>query len=205
MRFVLASRSPARLHTLRAAGLAPEVIVSDVDETGVHEPVAARLAARLATAKAEDVFARLTDDDPVIVIGCDSLLELEVKAYGKPESTDDALRRWYAMRGREGQLHTGHHVIVRREGRVERDTRLATTKVRFADLTDAEIAAYVETGEPANVAGAFTIDGYGGAFITGVFGDPHNVTGLSLPLVRQMLLDLDIAWHTLWASRPPLG
>lgn len=198
MRLVLASKSPARLATLRGAGLRPAAIDPEVDESVASAPSAGELSLLLARAKAEAVASRLSSADQTIVIGCDSLLEFDGKAFGKPGTAEQAIVRWYRMRGRQGILHTGHHVIVLDGEQTRSSTRLGSTVVRFGDLTDAEIAAYAATGEPARVAGGFTIDALGGPFITRIDGDPHNVTGLSLPLLRQILIDLGIPWHTLW-------
>ena len=198
MRLVLASASPARLQTLRAAGVDPIVHVSGVDESQVDGADAAEVASALARLKAEAVLDEVGTDDEVAVIGCDSLLALDGELLGKP-LTDDVVRsRWRAMRGRTGELVTGHHLIVVRDGAVHRDTRAASTHVTFAGVTDAEIEAYVATGEPHHCAGAFTIDGYGGAFIERLEGDHHNVIGLSLPLLRHMLADAGVAWPDLW-------
>ena len=198
-RLVLASASPARLNTLRRAGLHPEVMVSRVDETAVNAADATETARVLAVAKCRTVAARLAAPAvPTIVIGCDSLLELDGAALGKPANAADARRRWRAMRGRCGVLVTGHCVRVLDGAGVREADAVAATTVRFADLTDAEIDAYVATGEPLAVAGAFTIDGLGGAFVTGVDGDPHNVVGVSLPLLRTLLSDLGVAWTDLW-------
>lgn len=193
MQIILASRSPARLATLRAAGLEPEVVVSGFDEESVIEPDPVALVAALARAKAESVAATLPEGDRV-VIGCDSVLAFEGGIYGRPADAAEATARWRQLRGRSGVLHTGHHVMYRAASRTE----VASTTVRFADLADDEIAAYVATGEPLEVAGAFTIDGLGGAYITGIDGDPHTVVGISLPLLRTMLAELGIAWHRLW-------
>jgi septum formation protein len=197
-RLILASASPARLATLRAAGLDPEVIVSDVDEDGIHEPTPAATAQHLAELKAAAVAGRLTDPGGAVVLGCDSLLELDGRALGKPGTPDVARARWQAMRGRAGVLHTGHCLIEPATGR--RVGEVASTVVHFADVTDAEIDAYVATGEPLVVAGAFTIDGLGGAFVESIEGDHHNVVGVSLPLLRRLLLELGIAWPSLWVS-----
>jgi septum formation protein len=180
-RFVLASSSPARLKLLRQAGIEPEVVVSGVDESTVTGPpldVALTLAVRKATA----VAAGMTD---ALVLGCDSVLELDGDALGKPEDTADAIVRWQKMRGRSGVLHTGHCLVDTVAGRDAAE--VASTVVHFADLSDAEIEAYVGTGEPLRVAGAFTIDGLGGPFVDRLEGDPHNVVGLSLPLLRRLL------------------
>jgi septum formation protein len=195
--FVLASASPARLATLRSAGLHPEVIVSGVDESQVTDVPPAELALRLAELKCGAVAGR--DDVPAdgLVLGCDSVLELDGVALGKPDDADDATRRWQAMRGRSGVLHTGHCLHDRATGHQVAAT--ASTKVHFADVTDDEIAAYVATGEPLHVAGAFTVDGLGGGFVTSIEGDHHNVVGVSLPLLRGLVRELGHSWTDLWA------
>jgi septum formation protein len=193
-RLVLASQSPARLATLRRAGLDPEVVVSGVDESVVRIPDPGRLAVELAVLKARAVAACLDD---ALVVGCDSVLELDGQVHGKPADAEEARSRWRAMRGRSGVLHTGHCVVDTRQGREV--ARAADTVVHFADVTDTEIDAYVATGEPLAVAGAFTIDGLGGAFVTGIEGDPHTVVGIGLPLLRTMLAELGVSWTDLWA------
>jgi septum formation protein len=198
-RLILASASPARLQTLRQAGLSPQVLVSAVDEDAFTATDVIELVSVLAQAKAEAVFDTLGGDD-VVVIGCDSLLELDGQAMGKPADAAEAIGRWQQMRGRVGHLRTGHQVILRRDGMVSRTAGVASTAVHFAQLSDAEIEAYVATGEPLRVAGAFTIDGLGGAYVTTVCGDPHNVVGISLPLLRRMFAEHGVAWHTLWAD-----
>ncbi len=200
LRLVLASSSPARLAALRSAGIEPEVIVSDVDEDAFTSVGVADLVALLAEAKASAVFARIGDngDGDVVVIGCDSLLDLDGEPMGKPVDAVQARERWRRMRGRTGHLRTGHHVVARLGGDLVASTAVATTEVAFAELTDDEIEAYIATGEPLRVAGAFTIDGLGGAYVTGISGDPHNVVGISLPLLRTMFATLDVPWHTLW-------
>jgi septum formation protein len=200
VRLVLASASPARLATLRAAGLDPEVLVSGVDESAVTADSVADLTGRLARLKAEATSARLTlDGQSTVVIGCDSLLELDGAAYGKPSSAAEAEDRWRRMRGRSGVLYTGHHLVLRRDGVEECRSAVASTTVHFANLSDAEIGAYVATGEPLQVAGAFTVDGLGGPFVTAIEGDYHNVVGISLPLLRDLLADLGVAWPELRA------
>lgn len=200
MRVILASASPARLRTLRGAGLDPEVVVSGVDETAVSALTVPATVAELARLKAEAVADGRADgaSSASLVIGCDSLLELDGRAYGKPRSPEEALSRWRRMAGRSGVLHTGHHVIL--AGGALRNARaaVASTRVDFAEPDDAELAAYVAGGEPLEVAGAFTIDGRGGAFVRGIVGDPHNVIGISLPLLRTMVAELGIRWTDLW-------
>lgn len=196
MRLILASKSPARLAVLRRAGLDPEVIVSGFDERQVQDPVPTRLAARLAEFKGTAVLPHLAGD--FVLLACDSVLEFEGRSHGKPGSQEAAVERWRRMRGREGLLHTGHFVAVRQGGEESRSTRVGSTVVRFADLPDDEIEAYAATGEPQRVAGGFTIDGRGGAYVTSVEGDPYNVVGVSLPLFRQMVIDAGVPWQSLW-------
>ena len=193
-RLVLASASPARLATLRAAGIEPTVVVSGVDESQVADLAPAELALRLAELKCAAVADPVTDGS--LVLGCDSVLELDGAALGKPRDAADAVRRWQTMRGRSGVLHTGHCLRDTGSSRVAAAT--ASTRVHFADVTDDEITAYVATGEPLHVAGAFTVDGLGGAFVTGIEGDHHNVVGLSLPLLRDLVRQLGHSWTDLW-------
>lgn len=223
MHLVLASASPARLATLRAAGVEPTVCVSGVDEVavlaaatdrlGTLEPADAVLV--LAQAKAEDVARALRADavgggpsielagphEHTVVIGCDSMLEFDGEVLGKPADAAEARERWRAMRGRAGSLHTGHWLVDLRDG--EHGGTGATlgatssTVVHFASVSDVEIDAYVATGEPLQVAGAFTIDGFGGPYIERIEGDHHGVVGVSLPLLRDLLGELGIPWHTL--------
>ena len=204
---VLASRSPARLATLRAAGVRPEVRVSAVDEAavvaryGVTDPQ--DVALLLARAKAEDVADGVED---VLVVGCDSVLDLDGVAYGRPVDAADAVARWHAMRGRSGVLRTGHWLVDTRDadagGTGASIGELSSTQVHFADLSDAEVDAYVATGEPLEVAGAFTLDGLGGAFVAGVDGDPHAVVGIGLPTLRRLLVQVGVFWPDLWRDGP---
>ncbi len=194
---VLASASPARRATLQAAGLDPLVIVSGVDESQLVHLPPAELALQLAELKCAAVATRDEVPGDALVLGCDSVLELDGEALGKPHDPEEATRRWRAMRGRSGVLHSGHCLRDVASGRVAAAT--GSTTVHFADVSDAEIDAYVATGEPLHVAGAFTIDGYGGAFVTGIEGDHHNVVGVSLPLLRELVLELGHAWPDLWS------
>ncbi|GAA3208220.1 Maf family protein [Oerskovia jenensis] len=226
VRLLLASQSPARLATLRSAGVRPEVQVSGLDEDAVLESATARFGALdpadavlvLAQAKAEEVAqvlsreARERDEasDVVgpeeiapVVVGCDSMLEFGGAVHGKPRDAAEATERWRAMRGKAGVLHTGHWLVDLRDpqdgGSGATLGATSSTTVHFADLSDAEIAAYVATGEPLAVAGAFTVDGLGGAFVESIEGDHHGVVGISLPLVRELLGEIGVAWTDLWS------
>jgi septum formation protein len=193
---ILASASPARRALLAAAGIDAEVIVSGVDESVVDAEDAYTLSLGLARMKARTIAAQLTADPGALVLGCDSVLAFEGEIFGKPANADEAAKRWMMMRGRSGVLHTGHHLTglvsgLQAEG-------VGTTVVHFADITDEEIAAYVATEEPLNVAGSFTLDGRGGAFVDRIEGDPGNVIGLSLPLLRNLLAEMSISITQLW-------
>ena len=206
-KLVLASTSPARLRLLRDAGIDPIVIAPGVDEEKVAELAmqeglisnTADLVLLLARAKAEAVL-----DNPeaqgALIIGCDSALDLDGEALGKPHEPEVAIERWKAMRGRSGRLYSGHWLI---DNRVESPMPYAkghasNTTVHFAELSDSEILAYVGTGEPLKVAGAFTIDGLGGAFIKAIEGDAHTVIGLSLSTLRELCMNLDVEYPSLW-------
>jgi septum formation protein len=194
MHVILASASSARLAVLRSAGLEPEVVVSDVDESAFTAPTTAGLVAALARAKAEAVAAGRGSG---LVIGCDSLLDLDGRALGKPGSEAEATRRWLEMSGRTATLVTGHHLIDLATGR--HANAVAATAVRFGNPTREEIAAYVASGEPLHVAGGFTLEGRGGWFVDGIDGDHGNVLGISLPLLRRLLADIGIPLTRLWA------
>lgn len=213
---VLASASPARLSTLAQAGVTSYVLVSDVDEDLVLAQAISHfgqlapqdVALVLARAKCEAVASRLSgdscpEDAPIgaLVLGCDSVLELDGELHGKPVDAAQATARWQRMRGRSGVLHTGHWLIDDRDdsdgGTGATMGAVASTTVHFANLTDAEIEGYVATGEPLDVAGGFTIDGLGGPFVAGIEGDHHNVVGISLPLLREMLGEMNVSWFQL--------
>jgi septum formation protein len=251
VRLYLASTSPARLATLRAAGIEPILLASDVDEDAAVAEAEAlngpltgpQMVLLLARLKAEAVVGRLVDGEPIdgMILGGDSMFELDGVMYGKPHFPEVARERWMMQRGREGLLHSGHWVLDHRQHAggtigaasasaaspatvtaVGTDTAssatvpsaamatttavgtigvgdVSTTSIRFADnITDAEIDAYVATGEPLKVAGAFTIDSLGAPFISEVRGDPHAVVGLSLAQLRELLLQFDVSWPSLW-------
>lgn len=216
---VLASASPARRRILEAAGIDPEVIVSGVDESAVDASSPDALCLVLARLKAHAVADRLSmgrscadhrggildnrpvhelvgDSSRILVLGCDSVLALGGSVHGKPADAAEAIQRWRSMRGRDGVLHTGHCLVDLSTGRSAE--AVAATTVSFAEPTDEEIAAYVATGEPLRVAGAFTIDGIGGPFVERIDGDPGTVVGLSLPLLRRLLAQLDLSVTALW-------
>jgi len=211
VRLYLASTSPARLATLRAVGVEPVLLASNVDEDAAVAAAgpltAAEMVLLLARLKAEAVVGRAVDDGagdarPIdgFILGGDSAFELDGIVYGKPHEPAVARERWLLQRGREGELHSGHWLIDHRGGVVGGATGgVSTSSVRFAaDISDDEIDAYVATGEPLQVAGAFTIDSLGAPFISEVRGDPHSVVGLSVALLRELLLEFGVPWHTLW-------
>jgi septum formation protein len=201
---ILASQSPARLATLRAAGLEPEQIVSGVDEDSFNAASPAELALQLAIAKAQTVAAKVGAG--AIVIGCDSVLDFGGAALGKPADGDEARTRWREMRGKDGVLVTGHCVVDTRGGADPDDWKVSLdvnpTMVRFTEVSDEEIEAYVASGEPMNVAGAFTLDGLGGWFVESIVCDPSNVVGISLPLIRRLLAEVGVTVPELWKSNP---
>lgn len=203
---VLASRSPARLMVLRNAGVEPTVLVSHVDEDAIAaampEATPAELALRLAQEKARVVASGLSaaDSRDVVVVGCDSVFDLDGTAFGKPADASQAKERWKLMANRSGVLRTGHWLIHPATGREIGD--VTSTTVHLGSMTDAEMDAYLATGEPLEVAGGFTLDGLGGAFVEGVEGDPSNVVGISLPGLRSLLGSWGISWTDLWETAP---
>jgi septum formation protein len=195
-RLVLASASPARLQLLRQAGLAPEVVVSGVDESGVSAPRVPELVALLASAKAQAVAK---DQSDALVVAADSLLEFRGAAMGKPADAAEARTRWQRMSGRSGTLHTGQALFDVRDGSIAvREVGVTSTVVHFASPSPAELDAYLATGEPLAVAGAFTLDGLGAPFVRRIEGDPSSVVGLSLPLLRTQLGTLGLSITDLW-------
>ena len=206
-KLVLASTSPARLRLLRDGGINPIVIAPNVDEERVGEMAMAAgqiantsdLVLLLAKAKAEAVVNNPLCQD-ALILGCDSALDLDGEALGKPHEPEIAIERWKSMRGRSGRLYTGHWLIDNRQGGAMPPAtgRATNTTVHFVNITDDEILAYVGTGEPLKVAGAFTIDGLGGAFIKAIEGDSHTVVGLSLTTLRELVISLGVDYPSLW-------
>lgn len=204
MRLYLASTSPARLATLRAAGVEPVVVPSKVDEvaalreSGNLSP--SETVALLSRLKAEAVAASEFDESGFI-LGCDSVFELDGVIYGKPHTAEVARQRWELQRGKRGILHTGHWLIPANSPIGSGRGEVSSTEVQFANPTDSELDAYIATGEPLEVAGAFTIDSLGGPFVCSVNGDPHTVVGLSLATLRNLLSEFGVEWHELWKDR----
>ena len=200
MRLYLASTSPARLTTLRSSGIEPVVLPSHVDEEGAVDAAGpltpTAMVQLLARLKAQAVVSPQLDG---FILGCDSAFELDGEVYGKPHTAAVARERWELQRGREGELHSGHWLIDHRGGTVNAEVgAVSSTLVRFAELDDAEIDAYIASGEPLEVAGAFTIDSLGAAYITEIRGDAHSVVGVSVATLRQMLAGFGVPWHSLW-------
>lgn len=210
-RVVLGSASTGRLGVLRQAGLDPLVVVSGVDEDAVIASLAdappEQVVRGLAAAKADEVLAHLPAAVAAdcVVIGCDSMLFLDGRLCGKPGDVDTARRQWQAMSGRTAHLYSGHAVLVVHDGAVtHRLADTGITAVHFGSPSEADLEAYLQSGEPLGVAGGFTLDGLGGWFIDGIDGDPSNVIGLSLPLLRRMLSEAGLSVAQLWegSARP---
>lgn len=215
MHFILASASPARRQTLINAGITPKVTVSEVDEDAIVEDLGTTATptdtvVTLASAKCRavaDIYSTPSIDplpgEDILIVGCDSMLHINGRMVGKPHDAATAINRIREMRGGSAQLWTGHH-MMRRSTTTDGSyswsevTAAAATTVHFGDMSDAEIEAYVATGEPLHVAGSFTVDSFGGPFITGIEGDYHNVVGISLPLLRTMAKELGVFWPDLW-------
>jgi septum formation protein len=199
-RLVLASASPARLGVLRAAGLLPEVVVSGAPEDDVEGPTQ-EVARILAERKAHVVAEQLGPDADALVVGCDSVLDVDGATRGKASSLEEARAWWASVAGRTATLHSGHCVIDTATG--ARASAVASTVVRYGTPTPAEIEAYLATGEPLRVAGGFTIDGYAAPFVDGIDGDHGTVLGLSMPLLRRLLREVGTEITDLWASPAP--
>lgn len=223
-RLILASASPARATTLRNAGFDPHILVSSVDEDAILEHLAQAPSAEkvraLAEAKARDVALAYIDADETtplpgghsLIIGCDSMFELDGQVYGKPHTAEVARERLHLMSGRTGTLFTGHHVVLIRHWPADDDadeterleivaqaSGVSRAAVTMAELTEEEIEAYIASGEPLEVAGSFTIDGRGGPFIESIVGDPHGIVGISLPLVRELCAQVGMPLIRFWA------
>jgi septum formation protein len=212
VRLVLASASPARHNVLRSAGVEPVVLVSDLDEEALLAELGdsspAEKVTALAMAKARAVAGRLPAEVDGgfdgVVIGCDSMLDLDGELVGKPGTTEAARVRWQQLAGGHGELVTGHAVIRVRGGLPDAEiSGHAATLVTFGSPTEAELEGYLASGEPLAVAGAFTLDGLGAWFVEGIQGDPSNVVGISLPLTRHLLAELGVAISDLWAPAAP--
>lgn len=212
-RLVLASASPARRSVLRAAGIEPVVRISDVDEDAVAAALPADTGPRevvveLARAKARAVAAGLgggtaEGDSDLVVVGCDSMLLIDGELQGKPHTPEVALARWQAMAGHFADLVTGHCVLRLRDGAVTAEAvDCSATTVHFGKPDPAELDAYIATGEPLRVAGAFTLDGLGGWFVDRIDGDPSSVVGIGLPLLRRLLQEVGVGVAQLWTDRP---
>jgi septum formation protein len=204
-RVVLGSASVGRLSVLRQAGVEPLVVVSRVDEDALfdahRDAPPSDVVRALALAKAQDVAAALPPDvgSDAVVIGCDSMLLLDGKLCGKPGTPERARAQWASMAGNSGRLLTGHSVLRLRDGRIRRrESETASTTVHFGSPTPADLDAYIARGEPLAVAGGFTLDGMGGWFVDGIEGDPSNVVGLSLPLLRRLFARMDITVSAIW-------
>ena len=197
---ILASASPARLMLLRSQNIQPIVIASEINEKEIEEKYKDSsteiVVKELSIAKANYVLTNNVSLNTGILIAADSMLEFESQSLGKPLNAENAIARWQKMRGKSGILHTGH-TVIRLDNR-QTITRVISTKVEFANVDDKEILDYVATSEPLNVAGAFTIDSLGAAFVKEVHGDHSNVIGLSIPALREIVRELGLSWTSLW-------
>jgi septum formation protein len=192
---ILASSSASRLRLLESAGITPKVLISGVDEEASEFDLLspAELVIALAILKAHTVKESAPENS--LIIGCDSTFEFNGKSLGKPGNRENAIARCKELSGKSGYLHTGHCLIDLKQG-IELSER-STAKVQFAQMTEAEIIDYVDSGEPLNVAGGFTLDGLSAPFITKIEGDPSGIIGLSLPLLRKMIISLGYSWPEL--------
>jgi len=205
-RLVLASSSPARLALLRSAGIEPEIVLPETDEPALAAQAklenpnlsAQELVGLLAKAKAESVLHDLSTQG-ALILGGDSALEFQGEVLGKPHEPEVALERWAKLSGNVGVLHSGHYLIDNRDPANPVGAQMvSSTKVFFSKLSSKEIADYVATGEPLKVAGAFTIDGLGGAFIDRIEGDSHTVVGLSLKVLRELAAGFGVHYPSFW-------
>lgn len=209
-RVVLGSASAGRLRVLRQAGVEPLVVVSGVDEDAVVAALGSDaspgdVVRGLAEAKADQVLTVLGPAVAAdcVVIGCDSMLDIDGRLVGKPASADAARSQWRSMGGRSGQLHSGHCLVRLTGGEATHHvSESSTTTVYFAEFKDVDLQAYLDSGEPLAVAGSFTLDGLGGWFVDRIEGDPSNVIGLSLPLTRALMQRVGVSVAELWAANP---
>ncbi|MBE9030816.1 septum formation inhibitor Maf [filamentous cyanobacterium LEGE 11480] len=200
-RFILASQSPARRRLLQQAGIEPECMPSQFDEDSIQSPNPSHLVESLAIGKATVIAQKLAKSSPqsAVVLGCDSVLAINGEIHGKPDSPSHAIERWQYMRGRVGELYTGHALIqLLPTGSSRQLVRCAMTQVHFAQPTDRQIRAYVASGEPLHCAGCFALEGKGSLFIERLQGCHTNVIGLSMPLLRQMLGEMDCDVTAFW-------
>ena len=207
-RLVLGSASSGRLKVLRQAGIDPLVVVSGMDEDAIvagqgPDAAPADVVCALAAAKANLVAGELDEAIAAdcVVLGCDSMLYLDGELCGKPGSAEAAMAQWRRMGGRSGRLHTGHCLLRLSDGAItHREVEAACTTVHFAIPTDSDLRAYAASGEPLHVAGGFTLDGLGGWFVDGIEGDPSNVIGVSLPLLRRLLDRVGLSVTAVWTA-----
>jgi septum formation protein len=196
-RVILASASPSRKRLLESSGITPEIFVSGVDEEDPDllalKP--SEMVIALAIMKAHTVRQNHPVGDNALVIGCDSTFEFNGESLGKPLTREAAIARAKMMRGKSGYLHTGHSVIDTAQDIEVSD--ISTSKVTFVDMTDREIEEYVDSGEPLQVAGGFTLDGRSAPFISHIDGDPSGIIGLSLPTLRKIMINLGLEWGDL--------
>ncbi|MEX2441143.1 MAG: Maf family protein [Pontimonas sp.] len=207
MQLFLASTSPARLHTLQQVGITPSVLDHAVDEQALVDAATAEgplptreIVQLLAKAKAHDAAGRASVTG--LILGGDSLFELDGEIFGKPHTPERARQRWHRQRGKTGVLHSGHSLLHSQDGEIIAEVGVAThTSVTFVDdLSDDEIDAYIATGEPLKVAGAFTIDAKGAGFIESIEGDPYTVVGLSVAALRRLVRQLGFSYTDLWSA-----